>query len=554
MDTKKVPFPVALRELAEIAGVELPSEKKKLIRKDVPIIELPGRSSNHQFAKELGNAIKNNDKLFYNPISNRVCEIGEFYDKYLDKTFTSLIPVAPVRLINILDDMVQTVKINASKPYEPPQPKTMSETLARYLLENDNFKNSLYKVSRLLKSCIPFLVDNQCYIPHHGYNESILAFVTKDAPEIGDKVKTLEDAKYIIEDLFKEFCFKEEIDKTMSLAGFITPLCRGLYKTPTTRTPLFMYIANRERAGKDYLAGINGIVYEGVNVDFPPITTNEYGGTGDEELRKKITSAVIKGRRRYHSQNNKGMLDSSFLEQVTTSEYFEDRLLGGNESREFPNEMDFSLSGNLGLRWTPDIFNRSRIINLFLAIENPNKRQFTRPNLHHHIMANRDIIQSALIFIVKEWFKAGMPEGKTFSSFPEWSRVVGGIMEFCGWGDPTILIEQDDDIGGDIEGRDMKKLVETMVQVMDSTNQQSFLMKEMCDIIEELNKPKDEKTEPINIFSDLIDRDDKMNRGGRTAFAKTFKKYIGRIFSGYEIVIAENKKRTANIKYSFVPV
>jgi hypothetical protein len=51
---------------------------------------------------------------------------------------------------------------------------------------------------------------------------------------------------------YKEFCFKDEQDKINAIAGLLTPYLRGLFKNFNTRTPLFFYMANRERAGKDY--------------------------------------------------------------------------------------------------------------------------------------------------------------------------------------------------------------------------------------------------------------------------------------------------------------
>ena len=50
---------------------------------------------------------------------------------------------------------------------------------------------------------------------------------------------------------------------------------RGLFSSFSVRTPLWIYIANRERAGKDYLAGINGILYEGYALEEPPISMGD---------------------------------------------------------------------------------------------------------------------------------------------------------------------------------------------------------------------------------------------------------------------------------------
>ena len=70
------------------------------------------------------------------------------------------------------------------------------------------------------------------------------------------------------------------------------------------------------------------------------------------------------------------------------------------------NEMDFSLSGNVGIGFTADIANRSRFIRLFLDIEDANSREFHNPNLHKWIKENRGLILSALYTLVRNWVDA----------------------------------------------------------------------------------------------------------------------------------------------------
>jgi len=195
-------------------------------------------------------------------------------------------------------------------------------------------------------------------------------------------------------------------------------------------------MANRERAGKDYCAGCTGILYEGAKIEQPAICNDE-SGNNNEELRKKITSCMRQGRKRFHSANNKGLLNNSILEGVTTGESWEDRMLGKNEVIVFSNEMDFSLSGNMGIRLTPDMSNRSRIINLHLVDEDANARKFNNPDLHGWILKNRELILSSLYTLVRNWIDSGSKSGTVpFSSFPEWSAICGGIMEAAGYENP----------------------------------------------------------------------------------------------------------------------
>ncbi len=105
------------------------------------------------------------------------------------------------------------------------------------------------------------------------------------------------------------FVLKMNNQKTHAIAGLFTPYLRGIYSNSeipqfNIRTPLLMYLANRERCGKDYSAGITGIVFEGVPAELTAISTS--GKNDNEELRKKILSLMMQGSKRMHFANNKG--------------------------------------------------------------------------------------------------------------------------------------------------------------------------------------------------------------------------------------------------------
>jgi len=96
-------------------------------------------------------------------------------------------------------------------------------------------------------------------------------------------------------------------------------------------------------------------------------------------------------------------MNSAVFEGITTTETFSDRKLGKNEILTFDNELDFSFSGNIDIRLTPDLANRCRIIRLFLEIEDANARKFDTPNLHKWVRDNRDKVLSALYALIRNW-------------------------------------------------------------------------------------------------------------------------------------------------------
>jgi len=79
------------------------------------------------------------------------------------------------------------------------------------------------------------------------------------------------------------------------------------------------------------------------------------------------------------------------------------------------NELDFSLSGNSGIGFTPDFANRCRFVRLFLDIEDANSRWFENPDLHKWVLENRELIISAMYALVRNWIEKGKP--KRFSCF-----------------------------------------------------------------------------------------------------------------------------------------
>lgn len=316
------------------------------------------------------------------------------------------------------------------------------------LMASDTFMNALPTIEKILPYPIPIIHNNKLQPLTNGYNKELRTYIPDEAPKINPNIN-IQTAKDTINKLFEEFCFATPQDKTNAIAGLLTPLCRGLYKTWTSRTPLFFYHANRERAGKDYLAGITGIIYEGTATQNPPISTGQKYNDSNEELKKSIIALFIQGRKRIHFGNNKGLINNSVLEDLITAPVYENRLLGKNQSVKFNNDLEISMSGNTGVSFTMDLRKRLIAISLRLKVEDPNARKFTNPYLHEWVRDNRDLVLSSLYALVREWVEAKQPiyENVVFASFPDWARTVGSILMYNNLGNPTLKnIEFEEDI------------------------------------------------------------------------------------------------------------
>jgi hypothetical protein len=126
-----------------------------------------------------------------------------------------------------------------------------------------------------------------------------------------------------------------------------------------------------------------------------------------------------------------------------------------------PNEIDFSLSANVGITYREDIGPRCRTIHLAYFEEDPNSRTFPKQDLHGWVLENRGLILSAIFTIFKEWGrlkgqgKLGKPP--VFTSMRQWAEIVGGAMIAAGLGNPC-LPEKDAGAGGDLKTAAMEAL------------------------------------------------------------------------------------------------
>jgi hypothetical protein len=75
----------------------------------------------------------------------------------------------------------------------------------------------------------------------------------------------------------------------------------------------------------------------------------------------------------------------------------------------------------------------------------------------------RFAILSALWSLIVSWDKAGRPAcSSRLVGFEDWSRVIGGIVENAGFGDPLRKPESED--FGDPDAADMRDLVQAMAE------------------------------------------------------------------------------------------
>jgi len=491
-----------------------------------------------EFAEEVADVMAKQENIFFRPDSKEVVEVLRLKNESRKDSYIGFQSVKPNRFITKVEEYI----IPGSEVYVPKQKsweffeRSITSELANTTLQSSILQNKLPKIKRIFTVPIPILYDGELTFPERGFDKRFESWLPHDTPTIEDPNMPLEEAKKILEEnIFKEFCWQNLIDRDKAIAALLQPFIRGFYNRPNARTPIVVYLANRERAGKEFCANITGIVYEGYGLEEPPLSTSENTKSNNtDELRKKILAKLLSGSKRFHSANNKGFINNAVLEGVSTAEKYSDRVLGRSEVLTFDNEMEFSISGNTGIGYTPDFANRSMFIRFFLDIENANDRTFENPDLHSWIKENRGKILSALYSLVQNWINKGMTPGTVpFASFPEWARVCGGIMEAAGYANPATPDLDISSVAGDSETQDMKLLFEAACRMFPDEWIDAAKLREII------------SQEEIFTWFDFEKNADK------TRFGKLLTKFIGRILSDVRLMVLDKNTRGSRQKYQF---
>ncbi len=489
--------------------------------------------------RDVAKVFKDKNTIFYNLNSRQIVEIGKIkLHNSGEEVYTGFREMKDKRFITLLEKYATCGEMIKHKEFGTYfSIRSLSAAKADIILCSEILENALPQIQRIFSFQLPIIHEDKLTFPSFGYDKRFNSWLPLDSPRISDENMSLEEAKGNIEKMLKEFCFKGKQDKINAIAGMLTPFLNGLFPHFNDRPPVFFYEGNRERSGKDYCAGITGIIYEGKASEENPISTGEKGASGkNEELRKKITSALIGGIKRLHFSNNKGFINNAVFESLITNKNYSDRLLGRNENITMDNELYLSLSGNSGITYTADLANRCRFIRLLLDIEDANKREFENPNLHEWVFENREILLSSFYSLVRNWVDEGSPKGTiTFTSFPEWASICGGIMETAGYDSPCTADTEIFSVGGDSETSDMKRLFEICYE---SKPNQWILKKEIKNIL-------------ISSGEEIFNYLDFERKSDQTRFGSVVEKFVWRILSDIKLSIRNPNERPQRRLYQF---
>jgi hypothetical protein len=508
-----------------------------------PQIVLPstGRPES-KFATELGQEIGPIEKLFQ--YDGSLVEIIEEdysgqYDRFkLARGGLKFETFSPVRAKTWFEQYVETgiMRTDQMSGQNVFMPKTMTEATAHSMTKSPQFLIHIARVSRILDVPIPIrLLDGDIMTPKPEFNRSLGIYCNPQIPPL--KKIPIDQARERIQKAYNGFCWKDDQSEVHALARLLTPYARGLIGFDE-RIPCWFFIGNRPRCGKDYLNGVSQIVYLGNHFEDQPL------GKSSEETAKRIVAALRSGRRMMHFANCQNYLDDSAFIQAITGPTLNARSLGASDGKSdlvLANEIEYSLSANIGFSYREDVEPRCRKIELAYFEENSNGRIFPNPNLHIWLKHNRFQILEAVKSMFDHWMNAGAILGTTpFNSYPKWAEVVGGVMGVCGLGNPCLPYQEDETLlGGDMREKAMRILFDLCFK--EWPNQ--WLKK--SDISDVLAKYQ-QTDERLSWFGDLNEK-----QAAGTRLGKALVAFNKRILGGIKLAIDTSKARSHQWEFYF---
>jgi putative DNA primase/helicase len=229
-----------------------------------------------------------------------------------------------------------------------------------------------------------------------------------------------------LDELFADFPFKDDSSRAHAFALTLLPFARELVDG---LTPLHLIDAPAAGTGKGLLAEVVSIPAMGRG---PDVMTE---GRDEDEWRKRITAALVKGARFLLIDNLRRRLDSGQLAgALTATPAWTDRLLGHSLTVTIPVRCVWVATGN-NVSMSNEMSRRTVWIRLDAKKEAPWTRSASsfRHPLPGWARENRGQLIHACLTIIQGWLAAGRPKAdKSLGRFESWAEVIGGILAFAG--------------------------------------------------------------------------------------------------------------------------
>lgn len=232
--------------------------------------------------------------------------------------------------------------------------------------------------------------------------------------------------KLLCGEVLVDFPFASDADRDNAVALFLLPFARDLVDGPT---PCHLIEASMPSSGKTLLAEL--LTYSSVQEDVGLITPPGK----EEEWVKQITTVLLNAKPVVLIDNVNSMLGSGALAAAWTARIWDQRVLGGHESANVPIRCVWIMTANNPALST-ELVTRQVRIRIAPKTDRPEERtEFKHSEPRVWVEEHRAELVLAAHVMIRWWLQQGAPVPKTkpLSRYPTWSRVIGGILEACGY-------------------------------------------------------------------------------------------------------------------------
>jgi len=352
----------------------------------------------------------------------------------------SLVPVTRPYLVETLTRAAQFLKWNGrSRRFLPTDaPEKVAET---YLARQGAWKLPI--LTGIVAT--PFLRTDGSICEQPGYDAaSGMLFKPDDqdfppipqAPSKEDACTALKQLNSLID----TFPFVSKLDRSVALSGILSALDRRSMVT----APLHALTAPVAGSGKSLLVDIISMIATG---QIAPVIAQ---GRKDEEMDKRLETALMSGDSIISIDNCERPLESSTLCQALTQQRMKIRILGESRHTEVLVNALICATGN-NLVVAGDLTRRTLLCSLDAGCERPELRSFNT-DVIETIRTHRGRLVVAALTILRAWHIARAKERLSlspFGSFEQWSRRVREPLVWLDCADPceTVPLVRDSDPG-----------------------------------------------------------------------------------------------------------
>jgi len=287
----------------------------------------------------------------------------------------------------------------------------------------------------------PFLREDGSLCETPGYDPASKLLFNPDGqsfpsiPTAPSKNDAIEALAYINKTLFEEFPFVGDVDRAVAFSGLLTAFDQRV----TAAAPLHGFTAPSAGTGKSLLVDLTSILLTGTRA--PVIAL----GKSDEELEKRIETALITGDAIISLDNINRELTSDVLSQALTQQQLKIRLMGHNNRQILvPATATFFVTGN-NLIIGGDLPRRTLLSRLDAKTERPELREFEH-DVEDAAFNERGKLVAAVLTMLRAWQVAEAADkasvkAKPLGLFKRWSHRVQAPLLWLGCADPCESIK-----------------------------------------------------------------------------------------------------------------